>query len=127
MKTTAAAIGALVRDARTAAGISQSELGKRIGVSRFWVAQFEKGKPTAEIGLALRALVALDLDIRIEPRATVEARERSLKGQPRAQRAAALPRVDLGQIIAKSTVANAGPSAARWPAASGARRTTRRS
>jgi len=39
----------------------QLELARRIGVSRLWVVEFERGKPRAEIGLVLRALTALDL------------------------------------------------------------------
>lgn len=38
---TPATVEVLVRDARTAAGRSRSELGTRIGASRFWVAQLE--------------------------------------------------------------------------------------
>lgn len=53
---TPATVGAQVREARTAAGLSQSQLGARIGASRFWVAQVEKGKLSAE--LALKALHA---------------------------------------------------------------------
>lgn len=54
-----AVIGSLVRQARTTAGLSQTELGHRIGASRFWVAQLEKGKPGAELGLAIKALEAV--------------------------------------------------------------------
>ena len=63
-----AAVGALARQARVTAGLSQTELGRRIGASRFWVAQFEKGKPSAELGLALRAMHALGLTVHIEPK-----------------------------------------------------------
>lgn len=48
-------IGAMVRQAKTAAGLTQGALGTRIGASRFWAADFERGKPLAELGLALRA------------------------------------------------------------------------
>ena|SRR5437762_11738 len=111
-----AAVGALVRAARTAAGLSQSELGKRIGASRFWVAQFEKGKPGAELGLALKALHALGLDVRVESR---DAAGRRARGEPPAPRTAprtALPAVDLGQIIAKSTLTSTtAPHVVGWP------------
>jgi transcriptional regulator with XRE-family HTH domain len=58
-------LGAIVRSARLAAGLTQAQLGKRIGASRFWVADFEAGKPRAEIGRALKALHALGLELKI--------------------------------------------------------------
>ncbi len=62
---TAAAMGEAVRQARLKAGLSQSALGDRIGASRFWVAQFEQGKPSAELGLALKAVQAVGLSLAI--------------------------------------------------------------
>ncbi len=56
---TPAAIGALIRDRRRALGLDQAELAARIGVSRLWVNQIERGKPGAGLGLVLRALAAL--------------------------------------------------------------------
>ena len=37
------------------------------GVSRQWVVEVEKGKPRAELGLVLRALVALELALDVRP------------------------------------------------------------
>jgi HTH-type transcriptional regulator/antitoxin HipB len=56
-------LGALVRDRRKSLGWSQGELASKIGVRRLWVSQFEAGKTTAHIGLVMRALRALDLDL----------------------------------------------------------------
>ena len=39
--------------------LDQAELARRIGVSRLWVNQIERGKPGASLGLVLRALDAL--------------------------------------------------------------------
>jgi transcriptional regulator with XRE-family HTH domain len=119
-----ATVGAMVRDARLAAGISQSELGKRIGASRFWVAQFERGKPSAELGLALKALHALALDVRVEPRA---AATRTRKPQPPKTRSAALPAIDLGRVIADSITGPGERSPAGWPVVPRPRRPGRRS
>ena len=98
-RLTPATIGALVRDARVAAGLSQSQLGNRVGASRFRVAQFEKGKPSAELGLALKALHALGLAVRVGER-------RSAAPSAQAVRAGAAtsapPAIDLGWIIAAS-------------------------
>ncbi len=62
-----AAVGALVRATRVAASLTQTQLAERIGASRFWVAAFEKGKSSAELGLALKAIHALGLAITIAP------------------------------------------------------------
>ena len=59
-------IGALVRQTRVDAGLTQEELAKKIGASRFWVAAFERGKPRAELGLALKALRALELTVTVD-------------------------------------------------------------
>lgn len=119
---TPAIVGALVRDARTAAGLSQSELGARIGASRFWVAQFEKGKPSAELGLALKALQALGLTVRVEPRPPKETDDKRQTGRKRATSVSAIPAVDLGAIIAALTVTPKGKSAIEWPSTNTRRR-----
>lgn len=62
-------IGALVRDRRAQLALSQEELASRVGVSRLWIVQLEKGKQTAQIGLVLRTLKELDfaLDASLSP------------------------------------------------------------
>jgi len=62
---TASDLGALVRDRRGAQGLSQQALALRAGVSVRWLKAFEAGKSTAEIGLALRTLGALDLTLTV--------------------------------------------------------------
>lgn len=59
-------LGSLLRHSRRDRGLSQEELAHRIGASRHWVIGVERGKPTAEIGLVLKAMSALGLvcDIR---------------------------------------------------------------
>lgn len=58
---TARDLGAAVRDARLQQGWTQAELADRIDVSRQWVISLERGKATAELGTALRAVTALGL------------------------------------------------------------------
>jgi HTH-type transcriptional regulator/antitoxin HipB len=58
-------IGALVRDRRARLGWTQEELARRVGVSRLWVMQLEKGKPTAQLGLALRAIKELGVALEV--------------------------------------------------------------
>jgi HTH-type transcriptional regulator/antitoxin HipB len=60
---TPADLGALIRNTRKALRLDQSTLAKKIGVSRLWLVEIEKGKPRAEIGLVLRALDALHITL----------------------------------------------------------------
>ncbi|MEO7086653.1 MAG: helix-turn-helix domain-containing protein [Gemmatimonadaceae bacterium] len=115
-----AAVGALVRQARIAAGLSQTDLGQRIGASRFWVAEFEKGKPSAELGLALKAMQALGLTVLIESKNANERRTRPIP-QPKTRR------TDLARVIAHATLTTSAPSSViGWPTASAALRRSRK-
>lgn len=53
--------GLLLRQARRDHGWSQQELAEKIGASRHWVIDVERGKSTAEMGLVLKALSALGM------------------------------------------------------------------
>jgi HTH-type transcriptional regulator/antitoxin HipB len=57
-------IGALVRQRRRELRIAQQTLAKRVGASRQWVIDCEKGKPRAELGLVLRTLAVLGVRLR---------------------------------------------------------------
>lgn len=63
-------LGTRMRDQRLQLGLTQAELAKRVGVTRFWVMQVERGSAGAEIGLILRALSALDLEIDVRAAAS---------------------------------------------------------
>ena len=91
-------IGAMARQARTDAGLTQQALAKKIGASRFWVSEFEHGKARAELGLTLKALRALDLTVRIAPRISPPARTSSA---PRPASSAA--RIDLAELLARAS------------------------
>lgn len=54
-----------VRRRRIELRLSQAQLAARAHVSRQWVSEFEAGKATAELGLTLRLLDALDLRFQI--------------------------------------------------------------
>lgn len=58
-------IGSLVRKARTRKGLTQAELAAQIGVTRQWVGMLERGKPSVELDLTLKALAAVDMQINI--------------------------------------------------------------
>jgi len=98
---TPALLGRLVREARRAAGLSQTALGERIGASRFWIAEFEQGKLTAELGLALRAVQAVGLTLHVT--SPSERAGEADKGKAPASGAGDIPSVDLGAIIAAAS------------------------
>jgi y4mF family transcriptional regulator len=60
---TPADLGALIRNRRTKLHLDQSALARKVGVSRLWVIEVEKGKPRAEMGLVLRTLEALHINL----------------------------------------------------------------
>ena len=58
-------VGAIVRQRRRELHLDQRTLAERVGVSRQWIIDCEKGKPRAELGLVLRTLVALGLRLSV--------------------------------------------------------------
>lgn len=60
-------LGSIIRDRRRSLGLDQEELAGRVGVSRKWIIDVEKGKPRAEIGLILRTFEALGLRLSLDP------------------------------------------------------------
>lgn len=77
-------LGAALRDHRRRRDLDQQALADKIGASRQWVVEVEKGKPRAEVGLVLRALDALGLAL-------------SVAENPPSKQAA--PGVDIDQIV----------------------------
>ncbi|HEX6371664.1 MAG TPA: helix-turn-helix domain-containing protein [Longimicrobium sp.] len=63
-------LGIRMRDQRLEMGLSQDAFAKRVGVSRSWVVQVERGNAGAEIGLVLKALAALGLDVEVRTAGT---------------------------------------------------------
>ena len=60
---TPADFGALITHRRRALGLDQASLAKSAGVSRLWVNQVERGKPGASLGLILRTLTVLGVEL----------------------------------------------------------------
>lgn len=71
---TARDIGALIRGRRRELGLDQATLAARVGVSRQWLIEVERGKPRAGLTLVLRTMEALGL--RLEVGSAKVARER---------------------------------------------------
>jgi HTH-type transcriptional regulator/antitoxin HipB len=58
-------LGLVIRDGRQKLGMSQQALADRVGVSRQWIIEVEKGKPRASADLLLRALRTLGLELTV--------------------------------------------------------------
>lgn len=55
-------LGIVIRERRRALELDQRSLASRVGVSRQWIVEIEKGKARAGIGLVLRTLQAVGLE-----------------------------------------------------------------
>ena len=62
------ALANTVRRRRLDLGLSQSNLADRVGVSRKWIIDVERGKSTVALSHLLRLLDALELDLSVAPR-----------------------------------------------------------
>ncbi len=61
-------LGAVLRQARLDAHLTQDALAGRAGVSRAWLARVEAGHRKAELEQLLRLIDALDLTLAVKPR-----------------------------------------------------------
>ena len=82
-------LGGLIRDRRKQLKLDQAAFARRVGVSRQWVIQIEHGHSRAELGLVLRALDALDIQLDATAR------------KPRRRRSRA---VDIDDIVANAKI-----------------------
>jgi HTH-type transcriptional regulator/antitoxin HipB len=82
-------LGALIRDRRTKLGLDQKSLAAKVGVSRQWIVEVEKGKPRAEIGLVLRTVDTLGIQLAAD-------------GPEKTKERPAPPPVDIDSIIASA-------------------------
>jgi len=65
-----AALGAVIRDRRRELGLEQKAVAEKIGVSRHWIMDVEKGKSGVEVGLIFRALRVLGIALDAIPAGT---------------------------------------------------------
>jgi HTH-type transcriptional regulator / antitoxin HipB len=60
--------GSRLRERRRAAGFSQGAVADVVGVNRRVISELERGKPTVQLGIALRVAEALGLDVALTER-----------------------------------------------------------
>ena len=82
-------LGAVIRDHRMKLGLDQKSLATKVGVSRQWIVDVEKGKPRAPISLVLRTVEALGIHLAVDE-----------PGKTRQQQGP--PPVDIDSIIASA-------------------------
>lgn len=86
-------LGHAIRSRRKELGWDQATLAKQVGVTRQWVIDIEKGKPRAELELALRALRVLGVTLTAGSQPAID-------GQKEIKRlSAAQPEFDVNKIV----------------------------
>jgi HTH-type transcriptional regulator/antitoxin HipB len=61
-------LGAALRKERKKKGLSQTDVGKSVGIDQPTISRVEKGNPGTELGTLFRLLAALDLELVIQER-----------------------------------------------------------
>ncbi len=61
-------LGEIIQRKRRQAGLSQSEIGKRVGLRQATVSQIEAGYHATKIAVLCDLLAALDLELTVAPR-----------------------------------------------------------
>jgi y4mF family transcriptional regulator len=64
---TPADIGRIIRGARIGEGLSQSQLATKFGTTQSWISEIENGKSTAELGMVLKVLSFLRIEMDLVP------------------------------------------------------------
>jgi HTH-type transcriptional regulator / antitoxin HipB len=65
---TAVDIGRSIRDARRRRGLRQEDVALASGVGLRFIHELENGKSSVELGLTLRVIEAVGLDVRVDDR-----------------------------------------------------------
>ena len=63
---TPAALAEAIRAVRKASGVRQDDLAAQVGVSRQFAVDLESGKPTVQLGLVMRVLEELGMQLSVE-------------------------------------------------------------
>ncbi len=105
-------LGALVRSARRAQGLTQTDLAERLRVSRDWIVRLEQGSPRLEAQKMLDALGVLGLTIEVS---SAEPTQRSTPA-PARERSATTGRFISGASAGRTPTGTTGRSSAGAPA-----------
>ena len=72
---TAKQIGAIIRRTRRKAGITQTELGNRIGLRQATISRLERGEAETKLSTLTNVLTALGLEIIVDKRRRASAKD----------------------------------------------------
>lgn len=61
-------LGAIIRRERRRQGLTQTQLGAKIGLRQATISKLEAGEPATQLRTLLDALTALNLEIHVAPR-----------------------------------------------------------
>lgn len=89
---TPADFGQAIREKRLKLGLDQKSLAQKVGVSRQWIIDAEKGRPRAAIGLLLRTANALGIVLDAEAEGQQKPKKATSSDRPESP-------VDLDAII----------------------------
>lgn len=64
---TPADIGRIIRGVRIVEGLSQSQLAAKFGTTQSWISEIENGKATAELGMVLKVMSFLRIEMDLTP------------------------------------------------------------
>ena len=81
MSTAIEGIAASIKEARTAKGFTQKQLGERVGLPQSHISKIEGGNVDLQISSLVEIARALDLELKLVPRRTVPAIEGVLRSQ----------------------------------------------
>lgn len=95
-----AKLGGILRDARSARGLTQAEVAERAGVARSWLARVEAGHRGAALEPLLRLLSVLDLSLSLKSNDTGD--KSTVTDSPTGDRANPVGRSDRLSTIASS-------------------------
>ena len=107
---TAKDLGVAIRSRRMELGWDQATLARQVGVTRQWVIDIEKGKPRAELALALRALRVLGLSLNVDEKP--EGRTEPGNETGGRHTSGATPSLDINAIVERHRLGGASHSAA---------------
>ena len=79
-------LGAVLRAARIAAGLTQADAAALCGVSGPFLSGLERGKPTAQLGLALRVCAGLGVRVALRPAVPIGSPHEGPRRKPRTDR-----------------------------------------
>lgn len=88
-----------IKHTRTAKGLSQSELGQRVGLPQSHISKIEKGDVDIKLSSLIQIARALDLEVKLVPKKALPAVDSIIRSLPRDNMGAALSEIRKTRIL----------------------------